>query len=162
MNTFTQRMCAGIAVSAAALITSLAMAGGDQPGAKPDSQANSPDKEFAMMDANKDGKLSAAEHAAGAKAMFEKMDSNKDGKVTAAEMTAAHHGVTGHHAPMSGMSAADKIKAVDANGDGVLTAAEHAAASASMFAKMDTDKDGFLSKQELVAGHASMMKKPAQ
>ncbi|MDL2355922.1 MAG: hypothetical protein QFF03_11760 [Pseudomonadota bacterium] len=120
------------------------------------------DKEFAKMDANKDGKISAAEHAAGAKAMFEKMDANKDGKVTAAEMTAAHHAVTGHAAGKGDMSSEDKIKAVDANGDGILTAEEHAAASASMFAKMDADKDGFLSKSEMAAGHASMMKKDAK
>ena len=28
-----------------------------------------------------------------------------------------------------------------------------------MFARMDTDKDGFLGKQEMAAGHAAMMKK---
>lgn len=125
-------------------------------------QSATVDKEFAMMDTNKDGKISAAEHAAGAKAMFEKMDSDKDGKVTVAEMTAAHKAVTGRAATKSDMSAADKIKAVDANGDGILTAEEHAAASAAMFAKMDTDKDGFLSKSEMAAGHASMMKKDAK
>ena len=115
-------------------------------------------KEFATMDANKDGKISAAEHAAGAKAMFEKMDSDKDGKVTAAEMTAAHKAVTGRAVKKADMSSADKMKMVDANGDGVLTAEAHATASASMFTKMDTDKDGFLSKSEMGAGHASMMK----
>jgi Ca2+-binding EF-hand superfamily protein len=121
-----------------------------------------PDKEFAMMDANKDGKLSAAEHAAGAQSMFEQMDANRDGKVTAAEMTAAHHAVTGKHAGKSDMSAADKIKVVDSDGDGILTADEHAKASDSMFAKMDSNKDGFLSKKELAAGHAAMLKKPAK
>jgi Ca2+-binding EF-hand superfamily protein len=140
----------GIAVSAAAFLTSHAMAAGPT------------DKEFAMMDTDKDGKISAAEHAAGAKAMFEKMDANKDGKVTADEMTAAHKAVTGHAARKSDMTSADKIKAVDSDGDGVLTADEHAKASEAMFAKMDADKDGFLTKQELAAGHAAMMKKPAK
>jgi Ca2+-binding EF-hand superfamily protein len=98
------------------------------------------DKEFASMDSDHDGKVSAAEHAAGAKMMFEKMDANQAAK-------------------NSDMPAADKIKAVDANGDGVLTAEEHSKASASMFAKMDADKDGFLSRQEMAAGHAAMMKK---
>ena len=144
----------GIVVSAGVLCASVATAGG-----KP---AVAPDKEFAMMDANKDGKVSAAEHAAGAKAMFEKMDADKDGKVTEAEMTAAHHAVTGHHAAKADMSSADKIKVVDANGDGILTAEEHAAASASMFTKMDADKDGFLTKKEMEAGHAGMMKKDAK
>jgi Ca2+-binding EF-hand superfamily protein len=31
-----------------------------------------------------------------------------------------------------------------------------------MFEKMDMDKDGFLTKDELAAGHASMLKKPAR
>jgi len=117
------------------------------------------DKEFAAMDADHDGKVSASEHAAGAKAMFEKMDANRDGKVTAAEMMAAHQAVTGQAAKKSDMSAADKIKTVDADGDGVLTAEEHAKGSAAMFAKMDVNKDGFLSKEEMAAGHTAIMKK---
>lgn len=117
------------------------------------------EKEFTAMDADRDGKVSTAEHAAGAKLMFGKMDGNHDGKVTAAEMTAAHQAITGEAAKKSDMPAADKIKAVDSDGDGVLTAEEHAKASAAMFAKMDTDKDGFLSKHEMAAGHAAMMKK---
>ena len=31
-----------------------------------------------------------------------------------------------------------------------------------MHAKMDGDKDGFLSRAELAAGHAAMLKKPAR
>ena len=117
------------------------------------------EKEFTAMDTDHDGKVSATEHAAGAKLMFGKMDANHDGKVTAAEMTAAHQAISGQAARKSDMPAADKIKAVDSDGDGVLTAEEHAKASTSIFAKMDTDKDGFLSKQEMAAGHAAMMKK---
>ena len=94
--------------------------------------------------------------------MFAAMDANRDGKVTAAEMTAAHRRVTGSKASKSDMSAADKIKVVDTDGDGILTADEHAAGSRAMFEKMDTDKDGFLTRDELAAGHASMMKKPSR
>jgi Ca2+-binding EF-hand superfamily protein len=57
------------------------------------------------------------------------------------------------------MSAADKIKVVDADGDGVLTAEEHRAGSRKMFEQMDTDKDGFVSRAELAAGHARAMPK---
>jgi hypothetical protein len=42
-----------------------------------------------MMDTNGDGKISRAEHAAGAKQMFAQCDANRDGIVTAAEMDAA-------------------------------------------------------------------------
>jgi uncharacterized low-complexity protein len=47
------------------------------------------------MDADHDGMVSAAEHAAGAQAMFAAADANKDGMVDAAEMKAAHEGKCG-------------------------------------------------------------------
>jgi Ca2+-binding EF-hand superfamily protein len=114
---------------------------------------------FSAMDTNADGKISADEHAAGAKRMFDTMDADHDGKVTAAEMTAAHDKM-GAKPAANEMSAADKIKTIDTNADGVLTADEHAAGSRSMFDRMDTDKDGFLTKAEFDAGHAKMMHKP--
>jgi Ca2+-binding EF-hand superfamily protein len=43
-----------------------------------------------VIDTDGDGALSADEHAAGSKMMFEKMDTNKDGFLTKAEMTAGH------------------------------------------------------------------------
>jgi Ca2+-binding EF-hand superfamily protein len=128
------------------------------------------DAQFQMMDSNGDGKISAEEHAAGAKKMFEMMDADKDGKVTAAEMDAAHEKMTGKpkggdkegnkmKGDMKGMSAADKIKMIDTNHDGVLSADEHDAGAKMMFDKMDTDHDGFLTKAEMEAGHAKWMGK---
>ena len=115
--------------------------------------------EFDGVDANRDGRISAAEHAAAARKMFRAMDANRDGKVTAAEMDAAYTKVTGKTADESGMSGADKIKVVDRDGDGVLTASEHDAASKEMFRKMDADRDSFLSREEWTKGHAALMKK---
>ena len=138
----------------AATLASVAFAAGPKPAAA--------DAEFRTMDTNKDGKVSADEHAAASKKMFGTMDGNRNGKVTPAEMGAAHQRVTDRTAKKSDMSAADKIKVIDTDGDGILTAEEHAAGSRSMFEKMDTDKNGFLTKSELAAGHASMMKKPAR
>lgn len=117
------------------------------------------DAEFDAMDANKDGKVNAVEHADGARRMFVAMDADKDDKVTAAEMDAAHEKVTGKAAEPSEMSAADKIKVVDSDGDGVLSASEHVTGSLAMFAKMDTDKDGALTKAELAAGHAALLQR---
>lgn len=41
------------------------------------------------MDADKDGKVSAAEHAASAQKMFAMLDTDKDGAISAAEFDAA-------------------------------------------------------------------------
>ncbi|MET0555733.1 MAG: hypothetical protein ABW221_22025 [Vicinamibacteria bacterium] len=43
-----------------------------------------------VVDGDGDGALTAAEHAAGSRAMFERMDVDRDGFVTAAELAAGH------------------------------------------------------------------------
>lgn len=138
--------------------------------------------EIKMMDTDHNGKLSAAEHTTGARAMFEKMDADKDGRVTAAEMDAARKDWKAGHGDKSAsadkadhdkagpdkagydgkrgkmMSSAEKIAKLDTNGDGQLSAGEHAAGSEQMFQKMDTDQDGQLTAAEITAGHKSMMR----
>ncbi|RDZ27212.1 hypothetical protein [Lysobacter silvisoli] len=54
-------------------------------------------EKIAVIDADRDGVITAEEHAAGAKKMFEQMDANRDGKVTAAEMDAAHAAMATHN-----------------------------------------------------------------
>lgn len=116
-------------------------------------------KEFVTMDTDRDGKVSAAEHAAGARTMFVQMDADRDGRVTAAEMSAAHQAITGRAAMLSDLSASEKIKVVDGDNDGVLTADEHAKGSAAMFTRMDGDKDGWLTKREMAASHAAILQR---
>ena len=102
--------------------------------------------EFDGIDANRDGRISAAEHADAAGKMFRAMDTNRDGNVTADEMDA--------------VSTADKvIRMVDRDGDGVITASEHHAASKEVFLEMDANRDGYLSREELAAGRAALMKR---
>lgn len=113
------------------------------------------------MDANGDGMISPAEHAAGAKKMFAGMDANGDGNVTAAEMDAyqaSRPHKSGKHATMT---SAEKIRAIDTNGDGRISAAEHEAGSQKMFARMDTNGDGHLTAAEMKAGHETLMKPDA-
>jgi Ca2+-binding EF-hand superfamily protein len=115
------------------------------------------DKHFRMMDANGDGKISRAEHAAGAKKMFAECDANHDGIVTAAEMDAAM-AAKSEKLGTADKSSAEKIQVIDQNGDGKLSVAEHEAGTEKMFAKMDRDGDGSLSKAESEEGQ-KMMKK---
>ena len=115
------------------------------------------DREIKAMDTNGDKKLTLDEHSSGARLMFGKMDADKDGKVTAQEMTAAHEQVTGGKARKSEMSAAEKIKVIDTNSDGALTEVEHTNGARLMFEKMDADTDGFLTRSEIMAGHAKML-----
>ena len=109
------------------------------------------DKHFKMMDTNGDGKISREEHTAGAKKMFEQCDANHDGIVTAAEMDASLV-ARGEKPAKDDKTSAEKIREIDTNGDGQLTTAEHAAGTEKMFARMDKNADGFLSKEECDEG----------
>ena len=111
---------------------------------------------FERMDADHDGRITRAEHAAAAAGMFRTMDRNGDGKVSAAEMEDAQARINGRPPAAGDLPARDKIRAVDGNGDGVLTAAEHAAASDRMFGMMDGDVDGRLDPIEFRHGHAGL------
>lgn len=146
----------GVAFAVLAAVSVLALAAQ----ANDTTAGSSAQAEVQMMDTNHDGRISAEEHAAGAKGMFAKMDADQDGKVTATEMDSAHlaMGKDDQHSKTS-MSSAEKIKVIDTDGDGVISAAEHEAGSRSMFDKMDTDHDGSLTEQEIEAGHAMLMKK---
>jgi len=115
------------------------------------------DAMFKKMDANGDGKVSRAEHAAYAKQMFTECDANNDGIVTAAEMEKASL-ARGEKSGKHDKSAAEKIQVIDQNGDGQLTTAEHEAGSEKMFTQMDKDGDGYLSKEECEEGHKAMKK----
>ncbi|HSR64211.1 MAG TPA: hypothetical protein VLM17_01225, partial [Xanthomonadaceae bacterium] len=61
------------------------------------------DDRFKSMDADGDGRLSAAEHAAGAAKMFTTADTNQDGSVSRAEFDAAHASMMGDHMHEEGM-----------------------------------------------------------
>lgn len=106
---------------------------------------------FKLMDADGDGRISRAEHQAGARKMFTQCDANHDGMVTAAEMDAAKLG-EGEKADKIHKSSAEKISMLDKDQDGKLTATEHDTGAESMFGKMDADGDGFLSKDEYKQG----------
>jgi Ca2+-binding EF-hand superfamily protein len=148
MNTGKKHTSLIVACSLALLALPTAFAGSDG------------DKHFKKMDTNGDGKITRAEHAAGAKQMFAQCDLNRDGVVTAVEMD-AFTAAQGEKLGKYDKTSAEKIQMIDQNADGQLTASEHEAGSEKMFGKMDTNSDGVLSKDECDAAQ-KMMKKDKQ
>ena len=51
--------------------------------------ANPPDAEFEGMDADRDGMITATEHADAAARMFKTMDGNADGRISPGELASA-------------------------------------------------------------------------
>jgi Ca2+-binding EF-hand superfamily protein len=108
------------------------------------------------MDSNHDGMVSAAEHAAYAKAQFDAMDANHDGQVTVAEMDAARMAKLKIKTAIALLPAsASIIKPMDSNNDGMVSAEEHAAATEKDFNTMDANHDGQLSADEMRIGYDS-------
>jgi Ca2+-binding EF-hand superfamily protein len=102
---------------------------------------------FQKLDADGDGKISRAEAASnqGLAKYFDQIDTNHDGFLTPAELQAQR-----------AKRAAAKLKAVDKDGDGRISRAEAEAKAphlAKNFDRLDVNKDGFISKDEIVAAH---------
>ncbi|ACB75431.1 EF-hand domain-containing protein [Opitutus terrae] len=109
-------------------------------------------QKFAKMDTNGDGQISRSEFLAGANQKFATMDANRDGVITAAELETKKSSTHGDK-HRDDMSASSQLKLMDQNADGQVTTAEHNAHVEAVFAKMDTNQDGSLSKDELESGH---------
>ena len=98
--------------------------------------------------------ISAAEHTAGARQMFEKMDADGDGRVTAAEMDASRSDGGGIDADMS---SAERSRPSMPTGRRDQRRRARGGLTRRCSAKMDVNGDGNLTAAELQAGHQKMM-----
>lgn len=105
---------------------------------------------FEKVDANKDGVVTSQEVESSAKEFFAKLDTNKDGKVTPEERKAAHEAGKKHHE----QRAEERFEALDKNDNGALDREEVARMPDHFFGRLDTDKNGSLSYEEMQAFRA--------
>ena len=135
----------GAAVLVPAMIPTMATAHGDGP--KDGKRAEFMEKRFQEMDADKDGKVTAAEMEAFRAARFAAADANGDGKLSLEEMSSAR---AQKHKERFGRM----IAKLDRDGDGQLSAEEMPMRGDRMM-KLDTDGDGAISLEEMKAakGH---------
>ena len=121
---------------------------------------------FAKSDKNGDGALDATEVTPERWARIQVADANKDGKVTKAELEQAR--ATGvlprgkHHGKRGGFGGEHRqfdpqamIQRFDKNGDGVLQASEVPERMRGFFDKADANKDGSLTKDEILQFRAA-------
>ena len=146
-----------------------AMPGGDPLGDKTVTKAEFQARGTAVfdkMDANRDGKLDAADRAAHNGQKFDRTDANRDGALSRDEFMAAHQrgpadgradgkrGGAGHGGRHGGGMM--MLKMADTNKDGAVSRDEFLAAHAHHFDMMDANHDGQLTQPERKAGRDKM------
>lgn len=100
--------------------------------------------QFRALDSDGDGRISANEHAAGAKSDFDGLDRDRNYHVSGAELSDAQRGTGAQAAPL-----ADQIRGVDSNGNGELSADEHRLGAEAAFRGSDRNGDGNLDMDEM-------------
>jgi Ca2+-binding EF-hand superfamily protein len=121
-----------------------------------------------QADKDGDGRVSRAEATSSGSERsgewFDKIDLNKDGYLTPDEMKQAHATRHEMHGDMK-EKMEGRFKEADANGDGQISLDEAQAKMprvAEKFSTLDTDKNGFLSKEELKHGGSGRRPPPPQ
>ena len=112
-----------VSVAALLLLSSPALA------ADPDAKPAAPTRGVMRYDANKDGWVDKAEWTAGQEARFKELDANKDGKLSQDELFARTPAAPGN----------------------VLPTDRQFERQTAFLQRMDSDKDGFVSKAEFIA-----------
>lgn len=142
--------------AAAKAQTKSAKPAGDQPLARAQFLAQM-DAQFRAMDADGNGQLSVAEIEQSEKkrllaeaqarndALFDRLDTNKNGQISASEFAKL---VT----EPARVSAEPMLSREDRNRDGQISLVEHRTATLANFDRLDTDKDGVVTADEMKAG----------
>lgn len=118
------------------------------------------DAEFSRLDRDGDGRVTAAEHAADAKARFDAMDADHNYHLSAAELHAA---VRDGDTSVAAQIADDgTIGSMDANANGEVSVDEQANAAESDFRAMDANGDGAVDRDEMTQASPQPEGPPSQ
>ena len=110
-------------------------------------------KSFGKVDADANGKVTAAEIAPLAEKRFARLDADRNGAVSAAEIDAALNRALERRR--------DRILTkLDADGDGVISRAELDRSVEALVAAADGDRDGGVSLEEALNYRVAKLKKP--
>lgn len=101
-------------------------------------------------DTNADGLISRSEAAALPRILenFDAIDANKDGQISVEELRAFRAQHRGH-----GEGKGRHFQRMDTDGDGKVSRQEAINAATAMFDRLDANKDGFVTPDELAAAH---------
>jgi Ca2+-binding EF-hand superfamily protein len=102
---------------------------------------------LARVDTDKDGKISKAEFDAESATLFQRLDKNSDGKIASDEVPTHHWG------GKDGGKGGGMLGRMDTDKDGKITKAEFTVAEDKMFQKLDTNGDGVITADEMQAAH---------
>lgn len=100
---------------------------------------------FARMDANKDGTITEADRAARQAAMFDRLDADRNGALTRTELAAGHGARAGK----------GKAGMMKHDGAAAMSEAQKTERGAAMFARLDADGNGAVSRAEFDAMHTA-------
>jgi len=106
-------------------------------------------EEFGALDRDGDGKVSAVEHAEGAKARFDAMDADHNYHLSAAEMERATSAGDAEAGQLAAGTAATAVSANDDNDNGEISPEESRAQAEAEFLARDANRDGSLSLDEM-------------
>ncbi|MBA4809227.1 EF-hand domain-containing protein [Brevundimonas sp.] len=105
---------------------------------------------FQQADVNNDGRLSRVEFDAAREARFARADADHDGRLTMSELRALRP--EGAAAPQRRPSREQiqKLRAIDRNNDRAVDLNEFRATNGERFAAADRNRDGFITRDEIV------------
>lgn len=110
---------------------------------------------FSRRDADRNGVLSQAEAPRRLQANFAALDANRDGGLSLAELQARRGAMTRQDRPKLSPEERAARAARLTGGDGVVTRAEMQARVSARFARLDADRNGFVTREERRAARAA-------